>query len=91
MRIVPLMANFIGKRIWHVREPLSEMEKMSRMATRQPVKFEPPGERFKIIMTNDVDPRTGKLYPDYEARRAARRKADKSIVIDLGNCYPEDF
>lgn len=33
-----------------------------------------PGKKLNVITSNDLNPDTGKLYPDYKARREARKR-----------------
>ena len=56
---------------------LHGLARLTRMVTRGPVELEPPGKRRTIIMHTDIDPRTGKLYKDFEERRRKLREASK--------------
>ena len=45
--------------------------RMTRKATRDPIELI-PGKPHGVIMHSDIDPATGRVYPDFEARRRAR-------------------
>jgi hypothetical protein len=74
------------------KTPIEELRwfaRFTRFVTRRPIKLEPPGPKIEILTTNDIDPDTGRVYPDYKERRAAR-KARESKFKDIGDCYPDD-
>jgi hypothetical protein len=85
-----MLESVAGKRILSVRRESSSMERMSRLATRQPIEFEPPGPKIEILTTNDINPDTGRLYPDYKERRALRRAKESETLGDL-NVFPDDL
>ena len=78
MRFTELFMRLIGGRRGRGPTPAkSELETLSRISTRRAVEFEPPGPRLQILLTDDIDPGTGKLYPDFQERRKRRREADQ--------------
>jgi len=54
------------------------LAQLTRMLTRDPVELEPPGPELRILLTDDIDPRTGKAYPDYMERRKRRREEEEA-------------
>lgn len=68
-----------------LKEKRAEMEKQKAEQQRElnrelreeekTEKKEAKQRRLKIITSNDIDPRTMKLYPDYMKRRKKRKKA----------------
>ena len=51
-----------------------DLARATRAMIRDPVELEPPGPELTGLSTDDVDPETGKRYPDYFARRKAREE-----------------
>jgi hypothetical protein len=49
-----------------------EIAARTREVLYKPAETAPPGRPFVGITTDDIDPRTGRLYPDYMERRAER-------------------
>jgi len=73
------------------RVNLGELQGLARLTqavTRDPVKLEPPGDKLEILTSNDIDPSTGKPYPDYLERRAKKKKEGERLP-DL-NVWPDD-
>ena len=66
---------------------LNELEDLavrSRLTFREPVKFEPPGPKSKMLLLDDINPETGKPYPDYLERRRKRREARQNKESHAG-------
>ena len=63
---------------------LRQLARRSRQATRKPVELI-PGKKIEVFMTGDINPDTGKLYPDYKERRK------KSTGVEVGDwdIYPD--
>jgi len=62
-------------------DDLQDLAMRTYLALREPIKFEPPGPKLKILLTDDINPKTGKAYPDYLERRERRRKAKQGKEI----------
>lgn len=74
-------------------DDLKDLAARTYSAFRESIKFEPPGPKSKILMTDDIDPKTGKPYPDYMERRRKRREArqNKGAVAGCpGDVKPDD-
>ena len=65
-------------------EELQALARLSRAATREPIKME-PGKKVEIIMHSDIDPETGRVYSDYLARRKKRREEEGENLEWLSN------
>ena len=54
---------------------LLESQRKERARDKAIIKEMKEVRKLGILTTNDIDPRTMKLYPDYKKRRAKREKA----------------
>jgi hypothetical protein len=70
---------------------LRDLALMSLYATRTPIEFGPPGPKFTIIMSSDIDPKTGKLYKNFqERRRKLREQRERAKGEILAGCPSHD-
>jgi hypothetical protein len=85
--IRPGMDAVTSGKVW-----LSELQNLAaktRRSIREAVKLE-PGKKNTVILTDDLDLETGKLYPDYKERRAAREKTGSStMAVGSWDVYPD--
>ena len=56
----------------------------TRRTFRHKVKMEPPGKKLKSLMVEDIDPKTGRAYPDHEERRKKKKEAGSSKEAPAG-------
>lgn len=54
---------------------------LSRLSTRTPIEFAPPGPPISGVTSDDIDKDTGRPYPDYLERR---RRRDEARTADDG-------
>jgi hypothetical protein len=73
---------------------LRNMAMLSRLTFREPPEYYSGGKKLTVITTSDINPRTGKVFEDYEARRRKRREEEETHranrcfgAIDV---YPRD-
>lgn len=66
---------------------LVDIARRTLLSTRKPIKLQPPGRRLTAITTEDIDPNTGKLFPDYLARREARQRKENEpkLIYSIGD------
>jgi hypothetical protein len=77
---------------------LLDLATKSRQSTRDPVVLVRAGQRLRGGVTHqDVDPATGKFYPDYLERRRSRDEAEaakRAAPVLAGtlkhDCHPDD-
>ena len=79
-------------RMENILGDMFSLAKLSKILTRTPPEVVPPTPFTVGPLTDDIDPETGKLYPDYLERRIVRAKARAETYVpkDLGNLYPGD-
>jgi hypothetical protein len=88
MRFIEILERLIGQksqgpRIGAVHDgrvsagELHGLAKLSRLIFWKEPETYSGGEKLTVIMTTDIDPNTGKVYPDYLERRAARKVAEE--------------
>jgi arginase family enzyme len=75
--VLAIFERVIGKRSRHSAPPSSGLAALSRRSTSDPVVFEPQGPKLRMILVDDIDPETGRVFPDYLERREARRQAEE--------------
>ena len=64
----------------------------TRRTFRRKIKMEPPGKKLEILMMEDIDPKTGKAYPDYKERRQKKKEAGhgkETHAAPLGDVSPD--
>jgi hypothetical protein len=78
-RLEPIVKNDPG------RDPdeLVEIAAVTREALYKPAQPAEPGRPLIGISTDDIDPRTGRLYPDYMERRAEREAKREARPAEL--------
>lgn len=64
-------------------EEAEELAGTSRAMTREPAEPAPRGRALAGITTDDLDPATGRLHPDYLERRARREAGRKAKDEDM--------
>jgi hypothetical protein len=88
MKFIEILERIIGKRserpsmtVIHdgkiSGDELLGLAELTRLTFREEPETYTGGQKLNIITTQDVNPKTGKLYPDYLERRAARRLAEE--------------
>ena len=103
MRFLQLLEQMVGKRSERHRQSaaagpgisrteLSFMGRLTRLLTRDPVELVQGGKKIEILLHSDIDPKTGKAYPDYKKRREARKaeeSAPQSLAVYHGDIDPD--
>jgi C4-type Zn-finger protein len=60
------------------RKELHGMAKLSRWTFRQEPETYSGGKKLTVIMTSDVDPNSGKVFKDFEARRQKLQEEEEN-------------
>ena len=88
MRFIEILERLVGKksqgpRIGAVHDgrvspgELHGLAKLSRLVFWKEPEIYTGGQKLTVITTQDVNPATGKVFPDYLERRAARKVAEE--------------
>ena len=91
MRFIDLLGRLLGRASKQVPPPKSDLEQLSRVLTAgPPAGTYGPGPRLAGIGTDDIDKETGRVYPDYMARRRARAVSEAGRARPMGDVRPEN-
>jgi len=90
MRFIDLLGRLLGRASKQVPPPKSDLEQLSRVLTRTPVEASSPGPRLTGLTSDDIDKDTGRIYPDYMARRQTRATAEAGRTYPIDDVRPEN-
>ena len=91
MRFIDVLGRLLGRASKQVPPPKSDLEQLSRALTAgPPVETYGPGPRLTGISSDDIDKDTGRIYPDYMARRQARAESEAGRTYPIGDVRPEN-
>jgi hypothetical protein len=91
MRFSDVLGRLLGRASKQVPPPKSDLEQLSRVLTAgPPAETYGPGPRLTGITSDDIDKDTGRIYPDYMARRATRAASEAGRTCAIGDVRPEN-
>ena len=91
MRFIDLLGRLLGRTSKRIPPPASDLEELSRVLTAgPPVETYGPGPRLTGISSDDIDKDTGRIYPDYMARRQTRATAEAGRTYPIDDVRPEN-
>ena len=91
MRFIDVLGRLLGRASKQVPPPKSDLEQLSRALTAgPPAETYGPGPRLTGISSDDIDKATGKLFPDYMARRQTRATAEAGRTYPIDDVRPEN-